>query len=194
MVDRWGGVNEDVRSIFSMHVYDGYLYVGGGFEEIGGIPAQGIARWDGKQWCSCNSSFHGGSVLSMTHYRDTLYVAGNFNFIDGDTIYKIAKFVGDNFADTCGAITGIKTMKFEKNKIVGFPNPAQNEINLLLPNLKNQRIEIFIRNSVGQLAMQKTEILIDEKLTVDSSSLPQGIYFGEIIADKKNYVFSFVKQ
>jgi hypothetical protein len=207
MIARWDGQNwksvgggfgwglgPGSETIDVMAVHGGYLYVAGQFQTPGGIPANSIARWDGNEWCGCGSSFD-GQITAMTFYRDTLYVGGGFNHIDGDSIAKIARFIGSDFADTCGSTSvGIKTIETEKTKIVGFPNPTENEINLLLPDLRNQRILVKVRNSVGQLAFQKAEQLIENKLTLDTSHLPQGIYFGEIITEKRNYVFSFVKQ
>ena len=207
LIARWDGTNwksvgggfgwgfgAGSETIDVMTVHGRYLYVAGLFNTPGGIPANSVARWDGNEWCGCGSTFD-GQILAMTFYRDTLYVSGGFNHIDGDSIAKIARFIGTDFADTCGSLSvGIKTIKTDKAKIVGFPNPVQNELNLLLPNLKNQKIQIIIRNSVGQLVFHITVNLIDEKLTVDTSSLPHGIFFGEIMTDKNNYVFSFVKQ
>tara|TARA_R110002050_G_scaffold300722_2_gene471953 strand:+ start:100304 stop:101731 length:1428 start_codon:yes stop_codon:yes gene_type:complete len=188
------GLGPGSETIDVMAVHGGYLYVAGQFQTPGGIPANSVARWDGHQWCGCGSTFD-GQITAMTFYRDTLYVGGGFNHIDGDSIAKIARFIGSDFADTCGSTTvGIKTIETEKTKIVGFPNPAQNEINLLLPNLKNQKIEIYIRNSVGQLVFQKAENILNNKLTLSISSLSNGVYFGEIITLNKNYVYSFIKQ
>lgn len=190
-----GGVENDVRSIYSMHVYNGYLYVGGAFDTIGGIPANGIARWDGKEWCSCNSSFHGAVVMSITHFRDTLYVAGNFNFIDGDTIYKIAKFIGSDFADTCGSSTvGIKTLESEKKQIMGYPNPAEESINFLLDDIENQEVEIRIYNLTGQLIHQQAGYIYANELSLDVSAMSKGMYLGELIINHKKHVFSFIRK
>jgi hypothetical protein len=207
MIARWDGQNWKTvgggfgwgiapgsETIDVMHVHDGYLYVAGQFHTPGGIPANSIARWDGNEWCGCGSTFD-GQIVSMTHYRDTLYVGGGFNHIDGDSIAKIARFIGSDFADTCGSTTvGIKTLKAERKQIVGYPNPARDVIHLMLPQLGNQEVEIQIYNQVGQLTIRQSKYLTNQKLELDLSQLSKGMYFGEIVTKQKNYVFSFVKE
>ncbi|UTW66768.1 T9SS type A sorting domain-containing protein [bacterium SCSIO 12643] len=207
MIARWDGQNWKTvgggfgwgiapgsETIDVMHVHDGYLYVAGQFQTPGGIPANSIARWDGNEWCGCGSTFD-GQIVAMTHYRDTLYIGGGFNHIDGDSIAKIARFIGDDFADTCGSTTvGIKTLEAERKQIVGYPNPAGNVIHLMLPELQNQEVEILVYNQVGQLMFQRSQYLANQKLQLDLSQLSKGMYFGELITKNKNYVFSFVKE
>ncbi|UTW66429.1 T9SS type A sorting domain-containing protein [bacterium SCSIO 12643] len=207
MIARWDGQNWKTvgggfgwglapgsETIRVMEVHNGYLYVAGRFETPGGIPASSVARWDGHEWCGCGSSFN-GVISGMTHYRDTLYVSGNFNVIDGDSIVKIARFIGDDFADTCGSISvGIKTLEAEKKQLVGYPNPVRESIYLMLPELQNQEVEIQVYNQVGQLMFQRSQYVANQKLQLDLSQLSQGMYFGELITKNKNYVFSFVKE
>ncbi len=188
------GFGPGSETIDVMHVHDGYLYVAGQFNRAGGTPANSIARWDGKEWCGCGSIID-GQITAMTTYRDTLYIGGGFNTIDGDSIAKIARFIGSDFADTCGSTTvGIKTMAEERLQIVGYPNPADNTLHLGLPELRNQELEVFIYSSTGQMVFQEKMYLQDAKLVLNISQLPSGMYFGEILSNTNNYVYSFVKQ
>ncbi len=181
--------------VSSLHMHNGYLYVSGTFTKVGGVPATGIARWDGNEWCGCGSIIEiGATVTDLTHYRDTLYISGNFIKIDNDSILRIARFIGDDFADTCGSTVGIKTVQLEKQTLKGYPNPAQNELNFDFPNPINQLSQISVYNIVGQLFIHTQEFIYERKLTLDISTLPQGIYFGEIVTNQKNYVYSFVTE
>jgi hypothetical protein len=38
------------RSVWALGEYQGSLYAAGPFSQMGGVPAQGIARWDGADW------------------------------------------------------------------------------------------------------------------------------------------------
>jgi hypothetical protein len=61
------------------------LYVGGSFSSAGGVPATGIARWNGSAWSALGSGV-GGSVFALAVHDDggglALY-AGGFFFTDG---------------------------------------------------------------------------------------------------------------
>lgn len=188
------GVAPGSETVDVLHVHDGYLYAAGLFHTPGGIPANSIARWDGKEWCGCGSTFD-GQILTMTHYRDTLYIGGGFNTIDGESIRKVARFVGDDFADTCGAITtDIQNLLPEKNIISGYPNPCTSEINVYLPSLQNKHVEVAIRNSLGQVVYVERSLFSNTTFTVNTNELTHGIYFGEIVNDTESYVFKFIKK
>jgi trimeric autotransporter adhesin len=76
------GVNWTVRA---MKVFDpdgpgplpARLIVGGGFDRAGGLPASGIAAWDGTNWAALGAGVDGG-VRSMAIWRNRLVVAGEF--------------------------------------------------------------------------------------------------------------------
>ncbi|MCC6677030.1 MAG: hypothetical protein IT436_07795 [Phycisphaerales bacterium] len=54
------------------------LYVGGGFDQAGGIPVGGIASWDGRGWSSLGGGMSGGAGwrCSLTIYPPVGLVAG----------------------------------------------------------------------------------------------------------------------
>src|SRR5215831_18227976 len=51
--------------------YRGQLYVGGNFEQIDGVAAAHIARWDGQQWQPVGAGFD-GDVYSFLVVGDRL--------------------------------------------------------------------------------------------------------------------------
>jgi hypothetical protein len=95
------GVSED-DGIICMEVFDDgsgpALYVGGEFSSIGGVTAEGIARWNGSQWSSVGVGFDGSiGVWAMKVFDDgsgpALYVAGVGVEI-GSSYWDLAKWNG----------------------------------------------------------------------------------------------------
>jgi hypothetical protein len=77
------------------------LYVGGSFTEAGGVPANNIARWDGKQWSALGVGTNGAVRALAVWDRDGegpeapgLYIGGEFTMAGGIPSPYIAKWQG----------------------------------------------------------------------------------------------------
>jgi CubicO group peptidase (beta-lactamase class C family) len=68
-----------------------------------------------------------------------------------------------------------------------FPNPANTEINIVLPSTDNA--EIKISNAIGQPLLKD-----QNKNRVDISSLPNGLYFLSVKQGQKTYTQKIIKQ
>jgi hypothetical protein len=94
------------------------LFVGGGFDQAGGMPAAGIARWNGQAWSTLGSGVN-GHVRAMLPFDvdglgpelPALYVGGSFTTAGGAAINRVTKWdgaawtaVGDGFNDTVFAL------------------------------------------------------------------------------------------
>jgi hypothetical protein len=81
------------------------LYVGGFFDSIGGIYAQGIARYDGFQWHSYPTldPNYLPVVSDIKIYNGELYVAGSFN--GGFGLIGIVKYDGTNWVTVGGGLS-----------------------------------------------------------------------------------------
>ncbi len=78
------------------------LYVGGNFTSVSGIPACGIARWNGSTWSSVgNPGTPGTFVPSLCVHDDgtgpALYAAGPFTSIGGVAANYIARWNGSTW-------------------------------------------------------------------------------------------------
>lgn len=77
------------------------LYVGGIFNSAGGLPALGIARWDGTDWHQVGGGVN-GQIRAMQVHDDgsgaALYVAGDFTLVSDPTIRDIAKWDGKQWS------------------------------------------------------------------------------------------------
>jgi hypothetical protein len=82
---------------------DNYLYVGGHFSSINGLPTKCIARWNGSGWDSLdigvdelaypNSNFC-YSVNAITRYQGEIYIGGDFKSAGNVYARSIAKWNG----------------------------------------------------------------------------------------------------
>lgn len=73
-----GGANGAIRAIVHDEASD-MLYVGGEFTEIGGVPANAVARWDGRRWSALGDAYGDGTrglVTALAMYEGQLHAAG----------------------------------------------------------------------------------------------------------------------
>ncbi len=79
------------------------LYAAGEFTVIGGVPANRVARWDGRAWTSLGTGSGNGvndAVYSLAAFDDgvgdgpALYVAGAFTIAGGVSANRIARWNG----------------------------------------------------------------------------------------------------
>ncbi len=78
----WDGATLQARStgtgsVLSMTVAHDSLYVGGYFHSLGGVAANGIARWNGTAWAGVNANAYGTLALITTANGDVV-AGGNW--------------------------------------------------------------------------------------------------------------------
>ena len=62
---------------------NGELYIGGFFNEVAGLKADDVAKWNGSSWAALRGDDKGAMVRAFAIAPDgTLYVGGKFGFID----------------------------------------------------------------------------------------------------------------
>jgi PKD repeat protein len=81
---------------FCMVMYNGELILGGQFNSIDGIPAVGVARWNGSSWTAMGDL--NSSVRALTIHNGELYAAGDFWMSGGAPCKHIAKWNGISWA------------------------------------------------------------------------------------------------
>ena len=91
------------------------LYVGGGFTSVGGVPATGLARWDGTTWAPVvgwapsNLSSVLPDVRALEVWDDgtgpALYVGGHFDTNAGGLVNNVARFDGTSWSALGGGLT-----------------------------------------------------------------------------------------
>ncbi len=83
------GTNNEIRSL----AFDnsGILYVGGNFDEAGGVTANRIATWNGSNWGTLGVGTSGFVETIATTPTD-IYIGGNFALAGGLTANRIARW------------------------------------------------------------------------------------------------------
>lgn len=102
------------------------LYACGDYDRIGGIPAGGLAKWDGTRWCSMLPAPPSYAINSMAFFQDTLFVGGSILTLGVDTLYNTGKWVYGDHVEGCGFGVGlVDDGPFtEGPPLVVCPNPA----------------------------------------------------------------------
>lgn len=85
-------------SVTSLAVYGDELIAGGYFDTAGGIPAKGLARWNGTDWSPVGGDLtqHGrrGTAYALFEYQGDLIVGGYFDSAAGVPVANVARWDG----------------------------------------------------------------------------------------------------
>ena len=166
------GDNSGFSDVRGMEEHNGVLYVGGGFRYAGGVPAYGVAGWDGTQWCGVPGNLSDGpghlgvGQGGMAFYQDTLFVACGY-LADGDSVYLAAKFVGTSYADSCSGPVGVPAFERQADMQVAY--------NAVLGSITVQASEfgeVVVIGPLGQVVARTR----GRNLHVPTAGWPPGIY------------------
>lgn len=86
------------------------LYATGSFSAMGGVPANGIARWNGVAWSALGSGLNGpGRALAVFDEGSgpALFVGGSFSAAGGVTVNGIARWDGTAWSSVGGGMNGV---------------------------------------------------------------------------------------
>ncbi len=162
--------------VFNMQVFNGDLWAVGQFGYAGGVQASYVARYDGLDWCSVG--VFDNAVIAIEIHNGELYIGGNFWTADGDSVNKVVKWIGGNFADSCGHFnTGIQQTELEFTVNV-FPNPSSTTTTFQFSGNSIPR-QIIITDQLGRVIWRKetTETTIE----FPAWEFPAGMYFYSIV-------------
>lgn len=101
------GANNEVRALAAFAEPGGArLFAGGHFTTAGGIPATGIARWNGSSWSALPGGGVAGTVLSLGVADDTcgpkLWASGEFETAGGSVMRNVARWNGSTWSPAWG--------------------------------------------------------------------------------------------
>jgi hypothetical protein len=98
--DVGGGADYQVRCFYN-DTTNNKLYVGGGFDHLGGVLIHQVGIWDGTNWSPVGTNGHfivssssSGSIEAITQFNGDLIVAGVFDSVAGILVNNIARWDG----------------------------------------------------------------------------------------------------
>jgi hypothetical protein len=77
--------------------YDGRLVIGGSFTQIGGVPINGIAVWNGAQWSALGGGTD-GPVEALFEFQGDLIVGGRFSEVGSTPARGVARWNGQKWS------------------------------------------------------------------------------------------------
>jgi hypothetical protein len=174
--DMGGGVSfqesPSNSSCLVMQWYRNSLWVSGQMDHAGGIPIDGVAKWNGRQWCSVPGDFYNpiglDRVLDITVWRDSLYVCGGFTSIDGEPIRHVAQWLGGDAVLECSSPVGVGESEPQGFSLA--PNPVRDHLRITGNNPAGARYAIS--DATGRL-VRAGQLDGNE---VDVATLPPGCY------------------
>ena len=98
---------------------DGTLYAGGGFTKIGGVDANGVARWTGTSWEPLGTGMN-WSVSALAVGPDgSLYAGGIFRTAGGLPADRIARWDGTSWEPVGGGMdNAVQTLAFAPDGVL----------------------------------------------------------------------------
>ena len=107
--------------VFSACVYNNELYIGGGFDSIGNVNANHIAKWDGSNWTPVGTGLNNEYITGLTVYNNELYAGGAFSLAGGVAVNNLARWNGSVWSDVGGGIVpnywAFRTMEVYNNEL-----------------------------------------------------------------------------
>ncbi len=110
---KWNGTDWDTAGIGAngavgaLYVYNGEIYAGGVFTTIGGISANGLAKFDGTAWSNVGNfpSNYNYGIGEIIEYNGELYIGGSFGDTAGN-VMNIARWDGSQWNSVGGGFHG----------------------------------------------------------------------------------------
>lgn len=144
------GNNNSACGAVDMIAHGNYLFVSTGCDYIGGMYCPGIGAWDGSRWCTVEGVLveNNAGAWSMDFIGDTLYV-GCGQTISGVDVGHAARFIGPDFADSCGTITFVPLDETVQERTTLYPNPVSEVLSISFGGMHTHDVPLRIIDSRG---------------------------------------------
>lgn len=183
----------DVAFINQFHIYKDKLYAVGAFNTVGNIEANHIAVWNDTSWCGLDVQFT-NTISTVIDFNDEIIIAIGTGLIDSVNYNHIAAWTRGDETDTCEQIS-VNTeeiIEHERIEFQVFPNPANDYLNIKAIN--SPLVDITIYNQLGQKVMEQLNVDLISEHQINIKNLPLGLYYLNIVSDKKSSTQKFIKK
>ncbi|MFK7755599.1 MAG: T9SS type A sorting domain-containing protein [Flavobacteriales bacterium] len=178
-----------LNNVNDMVIMNSELYVSGRFEEVGGIPAHNLAKWDGNQWCAIEHDFTNTYIRTIGVYQNELYVYASTEEFSS----RLWKWTGT--AETCSEEFNSISEQREPESLTLYPNPASDLLTITLPKQFDGSGTISITDGLGRTVEEFTEeIQAGSQITIATLNLPIGLYTLKFRHEEGVYAARFVKE
>jgi FG-GAP-like repeat len=106
---RFNLLGVDSGSVSAIAVSGNDVYVGGSFKTVGGVVANGIAKWNGTSWSALGGGVSGGEfghVDAIAVSGSDVYIGGDFTTAGGISANRIAKWNGSSWSALGSGVSG----------------------------------------------------------------------------------------
>lgn len=124
------------------------------------------------------------AIIDATFFNHTL----NDSFVN----LRIEDLLKSEFDTSKGCVANTNTPSIENKNWLVYPNPIRDIVNISGINTL-ETLSFRIYNASGVLLMNKTEPLIDGKVTLNLFSFSSGVYFFEILSGGNKEIHKVVK-
>jgi hypothetical protein len=206
MIQRWdgntwhpvGGHLTDAFNSFNysapvrdFQIYHDKLYMCGGFDFAGGMPAEGFVAWDGEKYCSLPGIAQGATCMAV--FQDELYCAATRIIENGDTIQYLGRYTGGDYLVDCTAVSVDEEPDESSEVCALFPNPMEEFLTIRWP-AKWRAQEIEITDVTGRKVIQQQVPLNAGQMTLHTDFAAPGTYTVSIRSyDQWHYAGRVVK-
>ncbi|MBX2929591.1 MAG: T9SS type A sorting domain-containing protein [Saprospiraceae bacterium] len=157
--------------INSLTVYNGKLYVGGWFTQIGITPANAVAEWDEANHTWLSTNHFSEEVSALATYEQPGETCTLFSGSIGPVEGVLRKW-------TCIATDVEETT--DRLPLRLYPNPTPGQFTLELPEPAAPGMNIRIIGLTGQTLLEKAAETGAARQLLDAGSLPAGLYFVQV--------------
>jgi len=155
-------------------------------------PPQGISQSGDTLFANPGASgyqwyFNGTIISGATNYFYVAQASGDFNVVATDANGCEVEAVIFN------VVASVNTI--EEQEILIFPNPVEDKVKIHKSEVIRTATEISIYNMMGEIVWkgQQEVRTRNQDVIIDVTKLPSGIYYLELISERKTFRSKFVK-
>jgi len=181
---------DHLAGVSHMTVHDGKLWVSGDCSDDPGFHHY-FASYDGERWCQYDFV---ESAKYMTVFQDRMY-AYLLHYPNGP-VHRFVRWLDETEPDWCGepVYIGIEKAPKENSNITIYPNPTNSTTTIQLPSQNTQNQVIVNLYDVHGRLLYVPTVINAEKVELNLSGLPSGMYFGQLQTESETHSFKVVRE